>query len=77
MLDLDSTVDPNNLLFNGYNLLRADHADSVKRGGVCLYYRENLILRLVDTHHIEQCIFCEINIQNTASYVGVIYRSPS
>ena len=41
---LDSTVDPNNLLFNGYNLLRADHADSVKRGGVCLYYRENLIL---------------------------------
>ena len=33
---LDSTV--------GYNLLRADHPDNVKRGGVCLYYRENLTL---------------------------------
>ena len=74
---LDSTVDPNNLLINGYNLLRADHPDNVKRGGVCLYYRENLTLRLVDTTYIEQCILCEINIQNTTGYVAVIYRSPS
>ena len=66
---LDSTV--------GYNLLRADHPDNVKRGGVCLYYRENLTLRLVDTPYIEQCILCEINIQNTTGYVAVIYRSPS
>ena len=35
---LDSTVDPNNLLINGYNVLRADHPYDVKRGGVCLYY---------------------------------------
>ena len=41
---LDSPVDPNNLLINGYNLLRADHPDNVKGGGVCLYYRENLTL---------------------------------
>ena len=66
---LDSTV--------GYNLLRADHPDNVKRGGVCLYYQENLTLRLVDTPYIEQCILCEINIQNTTGYVAVIYRSPS
>ena len=72
---LDSTVDPNNLLINGYNLLRADHPDDVKRGGVCLYYRENLTLRLVDTPYIEQYILCEINIQNTTGYVAVIYRS--
>ena len=74
---LDSTVDPNNLLINGYNLLRADHPDKVKRGGVCLYYWENLTLRQVDTLYIEQCILCEINIQNTTGYVAVIYRSPS
>ena len=71
---LDSIVDPKNLLINGYNLLKADHPDSVKRGGVCLYYRENLTLRLVDTPYIEQCILCEINIQNTTDYVAVICR---
>ena len=41
---LDSTVNPNNILINGYNLLRADYPDNIKRGGVCLYYRENLTL---------------------------------
>ena len=71
---LDSPVDPNNLLINGYKLLRAGHSDNVKRGGVRLYYRENLTLQLVDTTYIEQCILCEINIQNTTGYVAVIYR---
>ena len=74
---LNSTVDPNNLLINGYKLLRADHPDNVKRGGVCLYYSENLTLQLVDTPYIEQCTLCEINIQNTTGYVAVMYRSPS
>ena len=72
---LDSTVDPNNLLSTGYNLLWADHPYNVKTGGVCLYYRETLTLQLVDTPNIEQCIFCEINIQNTIGYIAVIYRS--
>ena len=36
---LDSAIDPNNLLINDYKLLRTDHPDNVKRGGVCLYYR--------------------------------------
>ena len=74
---LNSTVDPNNLLINGYKLVRADHPDNVKRGGVCLYYRVNLTLQLVDTPYIEQCILCEKHIQNTTRYVAVIYRSPS
>ena len=74
---LDSAVDPNNLLINDYKLFRADHPDNVKRGGVCLYYRENLTIQLVDTPYNEQCILCEINIQNTTSSVAVIHRSPS
>ena len=73
---LDSTVDPNNLFINGYNLLRADHPGNVKRGDVCLYHREKLSLRLVDTPYIEQCILCEVNIENTTGYIAVIYRSP-
>ena len=69
--NLDSTVNTNNLLINGYNLLRAHHPDNVKWGDVCLYYMENLTLRLVDTHYIEQCILCEINVQNITGYVQI------
>ena len=73
----DSTVDPNNNLINVYRLLRADHPGNVKRDGVCLYYRENVTLQLVDTPYIKQYTLCEINIQNITGYVAVIYRSPS
>ena len=54
---LDSTVDANNLLINGYNLLRADQPDNVKQGGVCLYYGENLTLRLVHTPTLNSAFF--------------------
>ena len=54
---LDSTVDPNNLLINGYKLFRADHPDNVKRGGVCLYYREHLTIQLVDTPTLNNPFF--------------------
>ena len=38
---LDSSVQSDNrdISINGYNLIRADHPSSNKRGGVCIYYR--------------------------------------
>ena len=74
---LDLTVDPNYPLSNGFNLLRDDLPDNVKRGGVGLYCCKYFNLRLVDTPYIDQRILCEINIQNTTGYIAVIYRSPS
>ena len=44
---------------------------------MCLYYNENLTLQLVDIPYIDQCILCEIKIQNTTGYIAVIYRSTS
>ena len=31
----------------GYNLIRSDHLSNTKRGGVCIYYKESLAVRLV------------------------------
>ena len=42
----DSTI-PNehvNMQINGYSLLRADHPNNIKRGGVCIYFKESLPL---------------------------------
>lgn len=50
----ESSVDSKDLLINGYNLLRTDHPDNIKRVGVYLCYKENLNLRLIDTHYIDQ-----------------------
>ena len=45
----DSSVIEGNRRFqlNGYNLLRADHPNNTKQGGVCIYYKESLCVREV------------------------------
>ena len=58
-------------------LTRADHPDNVKRGGVCLYYKENLSPRIISTSYFDQCLLCEVTCQNEKGYIAVIYCSPS
>ena len=76
---LDSSVsfDDHNLFTQVYCLIRADHPDDVKRGGVCLYFKENLTVKVIDNSFIAQCTVCEITLQNQKGYVVVTYRSPS
>ena len=76
---LDSTVplDDNSFSLNGYNLTCADHPDNIKRGGVCMYYKENLSLRIISTPYFDQCLLCKVTCQNEKGYIAVIYRSPS
>ena len=64
------------LSLNGYNLTCAHHPD-VKRGGVCIYYKENLSLRIISTSYFDQCLLCEVTCQNQKGYIAVIYHSPS
>ena len=55
---LDSTIsdNDNNLHMKGYNLIRADHPSSMKRGGVCLYFKKSLALRKTELSHITECL---------------------
>ena len=71
------SLDDNSFSLNGYNLTRADHPDNVKRGGICMYYKENLSLRIISTSYFDQCLLCEVTCQNEKGYIAVIYCSPS
>ena len=62
---------------DGYNLIRADHPSNAKRGGVCIYYKESLGVRVVKLSNLSQCIMCEVSVQNCKGYIGAVYRSPS
>ena len=68
-------VNDRNLTIQGYNLIQADHPDNVKRGGVCLYLKENLTSKVIDNSFIAQYIVCEIALQK--DYVVVTCQSPS
>ena len=40
-LDSNTPLDDDNLEISGYTLVRSDHSSNTKRGGVCLYYKNN------------------------------------
>ena len=76
-LDSSITTDDQSLYLNGYEMVRSDHPSDTKRGGVCIYYKDFLSVRIVKTPQIHEFILCEVTIQNKKGYVAVIYRSPS
>ena len=50
---LDSTISSNdsNLIIPGYELYRADHPSNVKRGGICIYYKNLLPLKVTNIQY--------------------------
>ena len=62
----------------GYNLLRADHPNDKKRGGVCMYFKEHLlILRRDDLCNLPECLVTEIRMGKKKCFFTYLYRSPS
>ena len=63
---LDSTVplDDVNLVISGYNLIRSDHPSNTKRGGVCLYYKNYLPLRVLNISYLKECLNFELKTDN-------------
>ena len=54
-----------NIQVDGYNLLKADHPSNSKRDDVCIFYKETLGVRIVKSLSFDQCIICEVSIQNS------------
>ena len=77
---LDSSFDTDDpeLSIDGYQLERADHPNDTKESGVCVYYKENLPLRIRnDLSLLQECLVCEIKVDRKKCFVTGLYRSPS
>ena len=63
---LDSSVpaDDKELAMEDYNLIRADHPNNVKKGGVCIYYKESIAVQVIDISYLSECILCEVTVDN-------------
>ena len=58
-------------------MVRADHPNNVKRGGVCAYVRETLPVRNFSNSYLSECLTLEVTITSRKGYVITLYRSPS
>ena len=61
----------------GYKVIRADHPDNIKRGGVYIYYKESLPVRVINTTYFKEDLLLEMSCNIKNLMVSVIYRSPS
>ena len=61
---LDSSILQNggNLEVPGYNLVRSDNPSNKKRGGVCIYYKSYLPLRIIDINYLKECVRFELMV---------------
>ena len=76
-LNSETLSNDENLNIPGYNLIRADHLSNTKRGGVCIYFKESLPLRLYNVSYLNECICFEIMISNKLCNFISLYRLPS
>ena len=76
---LDSSIlhDHVNLQISGYNLYREALPLNVKRGGVCIYYKISLPLKIKNIHYLQECINFEIKIKDKLCNFISLYRSPN
>ena len=76
-LDSSYSNDDRNLIIENYNMTRADYPGDVKRGGVCIYFKNDLPIKLLNISQLSECLAIEVGYENTKCIIVTLYRSPS
>ena len=76
-LDSNTPIDDDNLEISGYTLIRSNYASNTKHGGLCLYYKNNLPLRVINIGHLNECLSLELKIGDKTCNFIVVYRLTS
>ena len=76
-LPSNTSLDDGNLEISGYMLVRSDHPSNTKRGGTCLYYKNNLPLKVINIGYLNECLTLELRIGDKICNFVVLYRSSS
>ena len=66
-----------NLEIQGYELVRSDHPSQHKRGGVCIYFRNSLPLKILNIHYLQESISFELQVGSKIYNFFSLYQSPS
>ena len=66
-----------NLVISEYNLIRSDHPSNTNLGGVCLYYKNYLSLRVLNISYLKECLNFELKIGDKSCNFIALDRSPS
>ena len=64
LLNSDTGFDDDNLKIEGYNIVRSDYPSNSRQGGVCIYYKQSLALKILDINYLQERFVFQILIIN-------------
>ena len=70
-------TDDDQLTFPWQNLITADNRNNIKRGGVCIYHRDSLPVKVINLNILNECLVCELSLGSQRVCLVSIYRTPS
>ena len=75
-IDSNTLLDDENLEISGYVLALSNHPSNIKRGSVCLYYKNSLSLRNINIGYLNEFLTLEHKAGDKTCNLVVLYRSP-
>ena len=76
-LNSDILSSDEKLNITGYDMFRADHPSGDRRGGVCIYYKETLLIKELKISYLQESICFDLKIGNKLCSIVSLCRSPS
>ena len=76
-LDSSVPVDDDNLKIPGYSSARADHLSNTRHGGVLIYYKNFLTIKLIDVKYLHASLNFALRIGGKICKFLSLYRSPN
>ena len=76
-LNSETVSNDDNLNIPSYNMVRTDHSSGYRRGGVCVYYKETLPIKMLDIKYLQECICFDLKIGSKLCSIVSLYRSTS
>ena len=76
-LNSDTLSNNSNLNKPGYDMSCADHPSGDWRGGVCIYYKESLPIKMLNINFLQECICFDLKIGSKLCTIVPLYRSSS
>ena len=61
-------TDDNSFRINGYRLIPIDHPLNTKRSDFLIYYKESWAVKMINTSYIQECLLCEVKLDDIEWY---------
>ena len=76
-LNHDTLSDKGNLRIPSYELISIDPPSNQKRGGICIYHKDFLPIKVNNVSCLKECINFNLSVYGEKCNITFIYRSPS